>query len=559
MNQMTIKLWDSLMSDIWDNNDLGKAISKLLSIINENPFLSIDNDVDNINRDYSLMKDFMLQGYQDDKREELYNDLLRRTYRAACNTFLRLQIYKGNGIFTQANNRVNKLNISIDVMRQKMEAFVQDIAFLSLESEDLQEKRQYLYKEHHDFMKNVFYKILVSPQWNKEESNALTQLLLSPTIDVNDARLIISSITLSLINLFDINKLQTLVNIYIQAIDEHCKQRALVGVAFSLPPYKNNIFPAYTQLIKDLCQVEQACKEILELQIQVFYCLQADMDNLHIQKEILPNIMKNNNLTITRLGIQEKEEDPLEDILHPDATDKAMEELEASFQKMKKMQEDGSDIYFGGFSQMKHFPFFNTISNWFVPFYKEHPELLDINNKLGDAKLLSILLKSGPFCDSDKYSFSLALSTIIDKIPNNMREMLNSEDAIAFGATDTNTSSPAYIRRMYLQDMFRFFRISNYRTDFRNPFDYATNTYGFFFANHIFANTKLKVYALEMCSFLTKRKRYVELKQVLDTYQHKTILSLLCWKLIWPYKIICKRHRGNLRLFLKKNQSMKKL
>ena len=109
MNQMTIKLWDSLMSDIWDNNDLGKAISKLLSIINENPFLSIDNDVDNINRDYSLMKDFMLQGYQDDKREELYNDLLRRTYRAACNTFLRLQIYKGNGIFTQANNRVNKL------------------------------------------------------------------------------------------------------------------------------------------------------------------------------------------------------------------------------------------------------------------------------------------------------------------------------------------------------------------------------------------------------------------------------------------------------------------
>ena len=525
MDQTTFKQWDEVMSDIWDRKNLGHAIHQLLIITYQNPFHATDNEIENISRDYNLMKDFMRQGYKDEQREELYRHLLRKTYRTACDMYVRMQIYKGNGIFSQAHNWVGKMNLTMDVIRQKTEGFVQDIALLSLEPDQAEEKSKQLYKEHYDFMRNVFLWLLITRQWNEDESDACTQLLLSPTIDVNDAKLIISGITLSLMNVFDVNKLRVLVDVYLQSPDEYCRQRALVGFAFSLPYYKDSIFPKYRQLVQQLCESEGACRELLELQIQIFYCMDADKDNQHIQKEILPNIMKNNNLTITRFGIQEKEEDPMEDILHPDATDKAMEELEASFLKMKKMQEAGSDIYFGGFSQMKHFPFFNHISNWFVPFYREHPELQEVNKKMMNTTLLDTLLKSGPFCDSDKYSFALAFSTIIDKIPANMREMLNSDDAMMMGAIDANTSSHAYIRRMYLQDLYRFFRISRYRTDFRNPFDYTSNTHSFFFANPIFKDTRLKENALELCSFLSKRNMYRLLKLVLDTYQQKDSLD----------------------------------
>ncbi|MBQ5511828.1 MAG: tetratricopeptide repeat protein, partial [Prevotella sp.] len=157
--------------------------------------------------------------------------------------------------------------------------------------------------------------------------------------------------------------------------------------------------------------------------------------------------------------------------------------------------------------------------------YSENPELQEVSIKLKDTKMLTVLLKSGPFCDSDKYSFSLALSTILDKIPANMREMLNSGDAMMMGASDMDTSSPAYIRRMYLQDFYRFFRICRYRSDFKNPFDYTSNTDAFFFANPIFANTRLQENALELCSFLSKRKMYRLLRLVLDTYQPKDNLE----------------------------------
>lgn len=518
MNQELFNQWEGIMSDINKDHDLGHAIQELHFMMSQNPLLADGGEIENINRDYTLMKDFMRHGYKDDSREELYLHLLRKTYRAACNMFVRAEIISGNNVFAQANNWVARYNISIDAIKQKLEGFVQDIAFLSLDPDVVQDKYLQLHKSHYDYMRNVFQWLLIARQWNDDEASAFTHLLLSPTIDANDAKLMISALTLSQLNVFDVNKLQVLVDVYLQSTDEYLRQRALVGIAFALPCHADSIFPSYRQMMDKLCQSEIACKELLELQIQVFYCMDADKDNQHIQKEILPTIMKNNNLTITRFGIQEKEEDPMQDILHPDATDKAMEELEKSFQKMKKMQEAGSDIYFGGFSQMKRFPFFNYISNWFVPFYSEHPELQSVNDKLKGTRMLSMLLNSGPFCDSDKYSFALALSSIIFKIPENLREMLNSEDAMMMGAADENTTSPAYIRRMYLQDFYRFFRISSFHHDFRNPFDYSSDTRSFFFANPIFVGTRLHDYMLELCSYLLKRKSYQLLRCVLDMY-----------------------------------------
>ena len=69
----------------------------------------------------------------------------------------------------------------------------------------------------------------------------------------------------------------------------------------------------------------------------------------------------------------ETEEQKLQDILNPDAEERAMEDLEKSYMRMMDMQQKGVDVYFGGFSQMKRFPFFNRASNWFVPYYPRTP------------------------------------------------------------------------------------------------------------------------------------------------------------------------------------------
>lgn len=94
------------------------------------------------------------------------------------------------------------------------------------------------------------------------------------------------------------------------------------------------------------------------------------------------------------------------------------------------MQKAGSDIYFGGFSQMKRFPFFYKAANWFCPFYIENPEISSSIDKMENTSLVSNILENGPFCDSDKYSFTLAVSSVIAHLPENIKEMLNTKEAI---------------------------------------------------------------------------------------------------------------------------------
>ncbi len=511
---------EGIQKALLDGQELGRAIQKLRVFIHNHPFLRVGSQFEDIVTNYQLMKEYMLKGFKDEQREKLYRNLLCRMVRLVNDIYLRLQIEKGIGTFAQAYNKTDKMNFSFDSITETLEGFVQDIAMLSLEPEDSRgDKQRQIYRTHQHYMENVFESFLVSGQWSDSMVKSATQLLVSPTIDVNDARLLVSALMLSAMNVFDVNKFRTLVNVYLEAVDDVLRQRALVGIVFALPKNDYSLFPQYKEAVSLLCQQEKNCRELLELQMQMFYCMDTDRDNETIQREIIPTLMKNNNFRITRFGIEEKEDDPMDDILHPDAADKAMEELENGIQRMMNMQKAGSDIYFGGFSQMKRFSFFYSISNWFVPFSVEHPELQHVMEKMKGTRFLEILLENGPFCDSDKYSFALAMTSIVDKLPANMKEMLNSQEMVGPAMPIADKNSPAYIRRMYLQDLYRFFRVCMQRTDFHNPFDYVKDVRNFFFANPVFSDTPLRAFAIELDYFLMKRKESRLLDMMLKNYE----------------------------------------
>ena len=95
----------------------------------------------------------------------------------------------------------------------------------------------------------------------------------------------------------------------------------------------------------------------------------------------------------------------MEDILHPGASEERMEKLEATYRRMMDMQKQGADIYFGGFSQMKRFPFFYDISNWLVPFYIQHPDIQQYVSRMEGNRFLQHIMANNMFCNNDKYSF----------------------------------------------------------------------------------------------------------------------------------------------------------
>lgn len=514
-NEGLERVLDSLLA-----RNMGEAIEALEMFLSVHPHQINTDRLYAIRSDYQLMTDYWRRGFKDPQLPHLYDNLLRRMYQLYSNIAINCWVRHSPHLsakFLKANMPVR--DRSPQVIREELESFVSDVAMLDLEPPHTSEqKRTELFARHHESMVELFYYILTSGLWTDGFTTAMEDILLSPTVDTNDQQLLISSVMLSSMNCFDMAKFRLLVHVYQSTTDEYVRQRALVGWVFSLhADIGRQIYPEEATLVEQLLEDEHCCQELVELQKQLVYCINAEKDHATIQSEIMPDLLKHQNFQITRNGIEEVNEDPLYDILHPDEEEKNLEKVEASFQKMMDMQKQGSDIYFGGFSQMKRFPFFNELSNWFEPFFMDHPDIKTTAGKFKNNRFLTLMMKNGPFCNSDKYSFLLAFEQVLNQVPQNVRSMLERGEAVMQDLPVGDLQKPAYIRRIYLQDLYRFFRLFSWRYVFKNIFEPEENEY-LFFANPLFKSTHLEPHFNEIMAFLIKKKRLHDAHDMLDNY-----------------------------------------
>ena len=468
---------------------------------------------DAIASDYDLMMHYMLTGMGDPGRSELYSRLILRTYRLLGNIELSLQLQYNPDALSLFGAAVKGLDVRD--MREKLEGYVSDIALLSLDSQEQQDvKAQQLAERHQQYLSEVFINITGSAQWSHELAADMLSLILSPTVDIIDAQLLVSAIMMGALFVMDAEKVLTLMCIYEQAQSEKLRQRALVGWAFCLDKDGVVSLSPVCNKLNDMLLREEVRNDLLELQMQIVYCQNAERDEERIRKEVMPTLLNNQSYEITKFGIREKDDDTLEDILHPDNEERKMEELESGIQKIIDMQRQGADIYFGGFSRMKRFGFFYTLANWFMPFYAEHPQLQHLSADFLDSSYMKKIFEQGPFCDSDKYSFVLGLSSVFNQLPANIREMLKNGEASlgVIGSDEGQTMTPAYYRRLYLQDLYRFFKLNDYRRCFYNPFQEREGH--MLLANEIYRSS-LHNQAVRMVRFLYQRQMFKEAKALL--------------------------------------------
>jgi tetratricopeptide (TPR) repeat protein len=400
---------------------------------------------------------------------------------------------------------------------------VSEVAMLELEPEHTRkEKSLALYKAHQQQMNQLFNYMLTSNIWSEGTGHMMEELLVSPTIDAIDQQLLVSAVMLSLMNRFDIVKFRTLVSVYRRSTDEHVRQRALVGWVLGIDDDMLQIYPEQRALIEELLKSKRTCAELTELQIQMIYTMDAEKDTNTVQQEIMPDILKNNSFRVTKNGIEEMEDDALEDVLHPDASEQRMEKLEQSFQRMIDMQRKGSDIFYGGFSQTKRFPFFYDISNWFVPFFIQHPDIAQFVEKYEDNRFLSSIMSKGPFCNSDKYSFVIAFQQVVNQLPESLRQAMKRGEASMGDMTMDNEEqqTPAFIRRNFLMDMYRFFRLFPNRQAFINPFSQtgAQLATCCFFCSKVFNQTPLDAHKPEVVRVMMKHLYNYEAEILLDSF-----------------------------------------
>ena len=507
-------------------HNVGKALRAMKETIAEDKLPGyIVARYEDVKNDYRLMQDAMMRGLRDDKIDEVYADIMRKVYGAGLDVLIEEKV-KRYSSFAYARVPAQQTEAHPDAVRTVLEAYVQDMAMMAFEPENTRKaKMEKLTADHHAYMKQLFNALLVAPMWNDRRAADFADLLLSPTIDRDDALLLVSAVMLATMNVNDLYKWDMLAEVYVRATDKVLKMRALVGWVLSLPydPRGPRLFPFVQERIKAMLADKTTLKQMLDMQMQMLFCCNADADNEEIQRNIMPTLIKNTNLQMTRLGIVEKEDDPMKDIMDPNAAERDMEEMERKYRKMMDMQKQGSDIYFGGFSKMKTFPFFHDLCNWFAPFNAAHPALGAARERLAGSTFLNKLMENGPFCDSDKYSFALAIAQIMDRMPDNVKEMLNSDATFGPTVSKDEQEDPAYICRSYLQSLYRFFRLYRSKRDFLNPFilDELEDNDGnaLFMSYKLLACPEMEENAVALCGFLLKRKMMRELMSMAICYK----------------------------------------
>ncbi len=423
------------------------------------PFL---DDLNRIEEDFMRMSEFYAMGNIDPQLDSVYESLTKRfqklekdieIYNSAHNSpFFQRMLSDTNGDYTLDLERINF----------ELEEFNIDITMLDLETDEQvkEEKRKQIFTKHHEILKQLFAKLCLSPVLGSSHAETIKDIILCSTTSEIDAQVMVSALLISCLEVFDGYKADILYNVYKESENEVLKQKALVAFVLCT----NNSDSAYDLKLRPLKPTLVA-----NIQRQIFYMTDSPRVEQIMQNEIMPDVIKNSEFDFKNNQIIKKNQDKLDDILNPHKDEEMIEKMEETMKRMKHLQDQGSDLFFGGFKHIKQNPFFGTIMNWLCPFYLDHPQLPKIEDDT-DNRIISKLIERTPFCESDKYSFMLSMNRALATIPKEMKDMIiNGEAQLDIVGSDITRNS-AYVRRTYLQDLFRFYQLCYYAKNLHNPF-----------------------------------------------------------------------------------------
>lgn len=163
-------------------------------------------------------------------------------------------------------------------------------------------------------------------------------------------------------------------------------------------------------------------------------------------------------------------------------------------QELSRMQAEGSDVFLSSFARLKSFPFFNDVANWFVPFTPRHSSIFRVFAGNSGSMLLSMVDRTGAFCDSDKFSFALSVATMPDQHRSMMMAQFDEQQEQVINEMAGSLPNPdkqrENIANKYVQSLYRFFNLFRSRNDFYNPFSTRLNLIDVPFVSDALSDTK---------------------------------------------------------------------
>lgn len=344
-------------------------------------------------------------------------------------------------------------------------------------------------RKHKQLIKNIFNHLWLTDYFGEAEDSLISIIRSSGKFKWYEISIFVSAITLSLFRTWQPEKVFHLITIYEDG-KEQVRERAIIGLILSLHYYNGRIllYPDIQARIKELSRTEIFREHCRIIVLQTIRSRETEGLSKKLNDEILPKVAKLRPRIEEKLDLDNILPKDINEGKNPDWSEMFSEsdEIYKTMEELTNLQMEGADVYMSAFANMKHFDFFKDFQNWFVPFYTDH-EIINViytDEILGPGTndLAEALYKTPFICNSDKYSLLLNLKYLPAAQKTMMLKVFKMElDGLdQLNADDSGTDPYKSFRTcatQYLQDLYRFFKLSPYKKEFEDVFSGKLDIY----------------------------------------------------------------------------------
>lgn len=502
------------------------AFEKTENLVTELQDGAYSDRLADLQQNYRFLLQYFVAGVEDPQRKLVYNKLIAKMF--VLNSELNEELlYRNSTNFEYTQKRyyphtrryhsTNDLHNALKYYHSQSSLFAN-----SDENHDVELKR--LRTNYELLLPELFGLFWLSTAYGSEEKMLFNQLQDSKYPGWLEKSILISALTLNLWRMFDENKLMLLFDAC-QSEDQMIKQRAIVGLCFVMAKYNRflSYFPSVRNRLVLLTDDNHVVENFQNILIQIISTAETDKISKKMQEEILPEVMKISPM--------------LKDKMDPDSllnTDEWNEEnpewqemLEQSgvsdkLKELSELQLEGADVYMSTFSLLKSFPFFSELTNWFLPFDPQYSAVNELF-KTNDTTLITAFVGNNIMCNSDKYSFCLSIL----QMPESQRGMLKNSFKMEAEQLAEMTNDEAILKpdlfsknisKLYIQDLFRFFKLYSQHSDFSDMFAFSLLMHRTYLFEILAGNADFKI---SIAEYYFSKNHYSQALELFENIQHE--------------------------------------
>ena len=456
-----------------DNRQLALALKHLRTMVDGTTQWDMKEAFNRLDTSYGYLLQYLSQGVSDPQRDTILSQIFAEVYELTDKTVIALAAEQSTHLFYLRHQEYS--GRSLEAMLTEYKAEHSKSALINPDDINTTVSINIL-KRCEAIESDIFNKVWSSFPIENADIGVLASALRDNELPSHLKSLILSALMLGLTKFFDAPKLKLLIDSYTFIDDDEPKLRALINAVIILYLYRNRI-NYYSDLLSSLDEIQKLPSFTSDMQLiftRLIHSRNTDNISRKMREGIMPELQKMSPDLFNKIkgkspgtiNIDEIEENP-----------QWQEWLDKSG-ITKKLEVEGGDVFLSTFSKLKSYPFFNTLSNWFLPY---HDNCSAVTSAFGGKKHpLTALFKVMPIlCDSDKYSMLLSIASA----PESQRNMMFSQfEAQREQFQDLQSEEAQSVIKMrdiivnrYIQDLYRFFKLYSRRREFKSIFDTSIN------------------------------------------------------------------------------------